>query len=98
MRVLAGREPAHVRHRLRIVGLAAELLDLRRAGFDVVDREVGARSLLAELHVRDRGAALVADPRHEVIVRPDDWVRLALPPEKNDHEFAYLIYVLRLYY
>src|SRR5436853_1284235 len=81
LRVLAGREPAHVRDGHRVVGLAAELLHACGAVLDVVYGEVDARSTLAGLHVRDRSALLVADPRHVVL----GWtgVGLELPPEER---------------
>src|ERR1051326_8042475 len=43
--VLAAREPAHVRNRLLVVGLAAELAYLRQVCVDVVAAEVDDRAL-----------------------------------------------------
>src|SRR5581483_9133215 len=93
LRVGAGREPAHVRNRHRVAGLAAELADARRAGVDVVDVEVRANAALARLHVRDRPAARVADARHVVLRRPR--VRLELPAEERAPELTTLSRVVR---
>src|SRR5439155_21539912 len=62
--VLADGEPAHVRHRSRLSGLAAELPHPGGAGVDVVHVEVGPYPMFARLHVGDRGAGLVGDPGH----------------------------------
>src|SRR5438132_4567112 len=93
LRVFAGREPAHARHRLRLVRRAAELLHARGTGVDVVDVEVGARPSLAGLHVRDRGALLLADTGHVVLGRAGE--RLELPPEERAPELAPLRGVVR---
>src|SRR5206468_1692123 len=92
VRVGAGREPAHARHRHRLVGLAAELAHARRTGIDVVDAEVRARAALPGLHVRDRAALLVAEPSHVVLGRPR--VRLELPAEERAPELARLLGVV----
>src|SRR5205814_8878017 len=86
VRVRAGREPAHAGDRHRLVRLAPELLHARRAGVDVVDVEVRARTSLAGLHVGDRPARLVADLGHVVLGRSG--VGLELPPEERAPELA----------
>src|SRR5262245_24424684 len=93
VRVGAGREPAHARHRHRLVGLAPELGHARGARVDVVDAEVRARAALAGLHVGDRGALLVAEPGHVVLRRAG--VRLELPAEQRAPELARLLRVVR---
>src|SRR5207244_4069141 len=75
-----------------LVGLAAELLDARDPVIDVVDVEVGARAALCGLHVRDRGALLVADPGHVVLGRPG--IGLELPAEERAPELALLLGVV----
>src|SRR5439155_11122367 len=91
--VLAGGEPAHVRHRSRLSGLAAELPHARGTSVDVVHVEVRAYPMLAGLHVADRGAGLVADSGHVVFERSR--VRLELPPEERAPELAPLRGVVR---
>ena len=54
--VRAGREPAHRRHRHRLAGLAAELVDARDPGVDVVDVEVHACPALVAVGAVDRAA------------------------------------------
>ena len=88
MRVLARHEPTHLRDRLRLVRLAAELLHTRGAGVDVVDVEVDAHPPLAGLHVRDSSTGLLAGPRH--VVLGGTGVRLELPSEKGAPELATL--------
>src|SRR5918999_6183170 len=57
--VPADREPAHARHRARLVRLATELLHARSAGVDLLHVEVDARAPLLGLHVGDRSAGLL---------------------------------------
>src|SRR5205823_11084329 len=94
VRVAAGREPAHLRDRHRIVGLAAELLHPRGACVDVVDAEVRPRALLARLHGRDRAARRLADPRHVVLPRSSREL-LELPAEQPAPEGLRLPGVVR---
>jgi len=63
---------------------AAALSHPGGAFVDVVDLEVGPGALLAGLHVRDRGALLVADLRHVVLGRAR--VGLELPAEQGAPE------------
>src|SRR5207247_5062990 len=93
VRVVADGEPAHAWHRLRLVGLAAELLHARDAGVDVVDLEVGARAAFAGLNVRDTRALLVAEPRRVVLGRAGE--RLELPAEERAPELAPLRGIVR---
>src|SRR5205085_12648709 len=76
----------------RLIGLAAELVDAGGAVVDVVDGEVGARPALAGLHVRDRGALLVADARHVVLGRHR--VALEFPTEERAPELTTLLGVV----
>src|SRR6266545_829738 len=68
--VLAACEPADGRDRLLVLGLAAELTDLRQVGVDVVAAEVDDRALLAFLLRVDRATPAVVlehavvDPLH----------------------------------
>src|SRR6266571_4238750 len=91
--VPAGREPAHARHRARVVRLATEFLHARGAGVDVVHVEVGANPALAGLHVGDRRARLVADSGHVVLERAGEG--LELPLEERAPELTPLGGVVR---
>src|SRR5437867_13017092 len=57
--VLASREPADVRDRLLLLGLAAEVPHLRQVGVDVVALEVNDRAVLAGLLGVDSAAPAV---------------------------------------
>src|SRR5262249_42723794 len=88
LRVLGRHEPAHARHRGRVVRLAPKVPDARGARVDVVHGEVGARAPLAGLHVGDRQAPLVADACH--VVLEGTGIRLELPAEQPAPELAAL--------
>src|SRR6266542_1561339 len=92
MRVGAVREPPQARDRHRVGRLPAELPDVRGAGVDLVDHEVGARAPFAGLHARDRRTLLIADRGRVVIGRAGNL--LELPPEERTVELPHLLVVV----
>src|SRR5262249_28761971 len=68
----------HARNRLRVVRLAAELVDARSAGLDVVDVEVDADR--TRITREEASPGVLGKPGHVVLLRPLH--RLELPTEQ----------------